>query len=292
MKHDEWRRHGRAPCEEKEFTLRDQLSRERRELPWELVEKQYTFQGERGTQTLSDVFEGRGQLVIYHAMFNPDTAGPHTPWTADAPCFVCSFWMDNFNGISVHLNHRDITVAAVSRAPYPKLAAYKKRMGWGFPWLSSLGSDFNVDYRVSFTDEKAQVDYNYRLRPWGLTEAPGISVFLKDGGQIYHTYSTYERGSNVDLPITTWISCRRAAMSRLRRRLGGCRRDEYVTDDGGGSSSRSGSAAPSEAADSFLRADADDFRTPDITGQPRGCNGRPPVAGVAWAVCPAIELQG
>jgi len=86
-------------------------------------------------------------------------------------------------------------MAAISRAPYPKLAAYKKRMGWGFPWLSSLGSDFNLDYRVSFNDEKAEkVDYNYRLRPWGITEAPGISVFVKDGGQIYHTYSTYERG--------------------------------------------------------------------------------------------------
>jgi predicted dithiol-disulfide oxidoreductase (DUF899 family) len=105
--------------------------------------------------------------------------------------------MDNFNGITVHLNHRDITMAAVSRAPYAKIAAYKNRMGWGFPWLSSHGSDFNFDYRVSFTDEelKAQkVDYNYRVNPWGITEAPGISVFLKDGGQIYHTYSTYSRG--------------------------------------------------------------------------------------------------
>jgi predicted dithiol-disulfide oxidoreductase (DUF899 family) len=181
VKHDEWlRARKKHLAKEKEFTrMRDQLSRERRDLPWELVEKQYTFQGERGTQTLSDVFEGRGQLVIYHAMFNPDTAGPHTPWKADAPCFVCSFWMDNFNGITVHLNHRDITVAAVSRAPYPMLAAYKKRMGWGFPWLSSLGSDFNVDYRVSFTDEEVKagkLDYNYRLRPWGLTEAPEASA--------------------------------------------------------------------------------------------------------------------
>src|SRR5215218_7468263 len=179
VKHDEWlKARKRHLAKEKELTrLRDQLSRERRELPWELVEKQYTFEGEHGRQTLTDLFEGRGQLVIYHAMFNPDTAGAHTTWTADAPCFVCSFWMDNFNGITIHLNHRDITIAAISRAPYPKLAAYKKRMGWGFPWLSSLGSDFN-----------------YRLRPWGSTEAPGISVFVKDGGQIYHTYSTYERG--------------------------------------------------------------------------------------------------
>src|SRR6058998_49001 len=109
VKHDEWlKARKKHLAKEKEFTrMRDQLSRERRDLPWELVEKQYTFQGERRTQTLSDVFEGRGQLVIYHTMFNPDTAGPHTPWTADAPCFVCSFWMDNFNRITVHLNHRE-----------------------------------------------------------------------------------------------------------------------------------------------------------------------------------------
>jgi predicted dithiol-disulfide oxidoreductase (DUF899 family) len=199
VKHDEWlAARKKHLAKEKEFTrMRDQLSRERRNLPWELVERPYTFQGERGTQTLSNLFEGRNQLVIYHAMFHPDTAGPHTPWTQDAPCYVCSFWMDNFNGITIHLNHRDITMAAVSRAPYAKLAAYKKRMGWGFPWLSSLGSDFNFDYRVSFTEEELKaekVDYNYRLDPWASTEGPGISVFLKDGGQIYHTYSTYARG--------------------------------------------------------------------------------------------------
>jgi predicted dithiol-disulfide oxidoreductase (DUF899 family) len=200
VKHDDWLAARRKHlAKEKEFTrLRDQLSRERRDLPWELVEKQYTFEGEHGTQTLSDLFAGRAQLVIYHAMFNPETAGPHTTWTDDAPCFVCSFWMDNFNNITVHLNHRDITLAAVSRAPYAKLAAYKQRMGWGFPWLSSVGSDFNFDFRVSFTAEELQrekVDYNYGLNPWSqMTEAPGLSVFLKDDGQIYHTYSTYARG--------------------------------------------------------------------------------------------------
>jgi predicted dithiol-disulfide oxidoreductase (DUF899 family) len=106
--------------------------------------------------------------------------------------------MDNFNSITVHLNHRDITMVAVSRAPYPKLAAYKKRMGWTFPWLSSVGSDFNFDYRVSFTEDELRadrVDYNYRLNPWSISEAPGISVFLKgEDGRIYHTYSTYARG--------------------------------------------------------------------------------------------------
>ena len=184
---------------EKEFThLRDQLSRERRELPWERVEKTYVFEGEAGKQTFADVFQGRQQLVIYHAMFNPDTAGPSTTWTTDAPCYSCSFWMDNFNGVTIHLNHRDITMAAVSLAPYAKLAAYKQRMGWTFPWLSSAGSDFNFDYHVSFTEEEMKagpVEYNYRPARWSMSEAPGISVFYKDDdGQIYHTYSTYGRG--------------------------------------------------------------------------------------------------
>jgi predicted dithiol-disulfide oxidoreductase (DUF899 family) len=135
VKHDAWlAARKKHLAKEKEFTrLRDQLSRERRNLPWELVEKQYTFEGEHGTQTLGDLFEGRSQLVIYHAMFNPPTAGPHTPWTQDAPCFVCSFWMDNFNGITVHLNHRDITMAAVSRAPYAKLAATRSGWAGAFP---------------------------------------------------------------------------------------------------------------------------------------------------------------
>jgi len=197
--HDEWlavrKKH---LAKEKEFTrLRDQLSKERRDLPWELVEKEYLFEGENGRQTLADIFEGRSQLVVYHAMFNPETAEQDTPWTTDAACFVCSFWMDNFNGITLHLNHRDITMAAVSRAPYPKLAAYKARMGWNFPWYSSAGSDFNFDYQVSFTPEElnaGEVEYNYRRTGWSGSEAPGISVFLKADGEIYHTYSTYERG--------------------------------------------------------------------------------------------------
>ena len=184
---------------EKEFTrLRDQLSAERRELPWELVDKKYTFEGEHGKQTLAETFEGRRQLVIYHAMFNPETAGPSTSWTKDAACFVCSFWMDNFNGVTVHLNHRDITMVAISRAPYPTLAAYRKRMGWTFPYLSSVGSDFNLDYRVSFTEDQLKaekVDYNYGPNEFSVSEAPGISVFLKDEeGRIFHTYSTYARG--------------------------------------------------------------------------------------------------
>jgi predicted dithiol-disulfide oxidoreductase (DUF899 family) len=175
--HDAWvEARQKHLAKEKEFTrLRDQLSRERRELPWEPVEKTYTFEGEHGTQTLSELFDGRSQLVVYHAMFNPDTAGPNTTWTVDAPCFSCSYWMDNFNGVTVHLNHRDITMVAVSRAPYPAIAAYRKRMSWGFPWLSSAGSDFNFDYRVSFTQDElaaGRVDYNYRLNAFRCRRLP------------------------------------------------------------------------------------------------------------------------
>lgn len=199
VRHDEWlKARKRHLAKEKEFTrLRDQLSRERRDLPWELVEKEYVFEGPNGRQTLGELFEGRSQLVVYHAMFDPKTTGEDSSWTTDAPCFVCSFWMDNFDGITVHLNHRDITMAAVSVAPYAKIEAYRERMGWSFPWYSSAGSDFNHDYRVSFTPDElsaGKVDYNYRLTRWSGSEAPGISVFLKDDGRLYHTYSTYERG--------------------------------------------------------------------------------------------------
>jgi predicted dithiol-disulfide oxidoreductase (DUF899 family) len=198
VSHDAWvAARKKHLAKEKEFTrLRDQLSRERRELPWELVEKDYTFAGERGKASLQDLFDGRGQLVVYHAMFDPDTAGPRTTWTADAACYACSWWMDNFNGITVHLNHRDITMVAVSLAPYPAIAAYKKRMGWSFPWFSSAGSDFNFDYHVSFTPDQlraGKVEYNYRPTLVG-SENVGISVFLNDSGKIYHTYSTYARG--------------------------------------------------------------------------------------------------
>jgi len=200
VSHDEWvAARKKHLAKEKEFTrLRDQLSQERRDLPWELVNKEYSFEGESGMRSLDDLFGGRGQLVIYHAMWNPDTAGPGTTWTVDSPCFVCSLWMDNFDRVAVHLNHRDITIAAASRAPYSKISDYRKRMGWTFPYYSSSsGSDFNFDYGVSFTaDELKQekVDYNYRLNPFSMTEAPGISVFLKEGDKIYHTYSTYARG--------------------------------------------------------------------------------------------------
>jgi predicted dithiol-disulfide oxidoreductase (DUF899 family) len=197
--HEEWVAARKKHLQkEKEFTqLRDQLSQERRDLPWELVDKEYSFEGATGRRTLDELFDGRGQLVMYHAMWNPDTAGPDTSFTVDAPCWACSFWMDNFDRVAVHLNRRDITIAAASRAPYSKIAAYRQRMGWTFPYYSCSGSDFNFDYKVSFTaDELKQgkVDYNYRLNPFSMTEAPGLSVFRQEDGAIYHTYSAYARG--------------------------------------------------------------------------------------------------
>jgi predicted dithiol-disulfide oxidoreductase (DUF899 family) len=233
--HDEWvEARTKHLAREKEFTrLRDELSRERRELPWELVEKAYTFEGDHGTQSLSELFDDRSQLVVYHAMFNPDTAGPSTTWTADAACFSCSFWLDNFDRVAVHLNHRDITLVAVSRAPYPAIAAYKKRMGWGLPWLSAAGSDFNFDYGVSFTEDElatGQVDYNYRPMRFPMSEAPGASVFFKDGeGRVFHTYSTYGRGIDLLNAAYNVMDLAPKGRDEDERGQGGwlCRHDEY-----------------------------------------------------------------
>jgi len=184
-------------AEEKEFTrLRDKLSRQRRNLPWEVVEMEYVFEGADGKQTLSELFDGRSQLIVYHFMFHPD-------WSAGCP--HCSRWADNFNGVITHLNHRDVTMIAVSRAPYAKLAAYHKRMGWGFKWVSSFGSDFNFDYGVSFTPDemkKKKAHYNFKLQNPDAPEREGVSVFCKDAkGRLFRTYSTYARGidmMNVD----------------------------------------------------------------------------------------------
>jgi predicted dithiol-disulfide oxidoreductase (DUF899 family) len=199
VSHAEWvEARMRHLAEEKKFTkLRDELSQARRDLPWERVEKEYVFEGPHGRRTLDELFDGRGQLVIYHAMFNPDTASDKTPWTQDAACPYCSFWMDNFDRVVVHLNHRDITMAAASLAPVTKIEAYRKRMGWTFQWYSSAGSDFNFDYHVSFTPEQletGQAEYNYRVDPVSMSESPGLSVFRRNGQQIYHTYSAYARG--------------------------------------------------------------------------------------------------
>jgi len=175
---------------EKDFTrLRDQLSQARRDLPWERVDKRYVFEGPNGQETLPDLFDGRSQLIVYHFMFDPD-------WEEGCP--HCSRWADNFNGIIVHLNQRDVTMVAVSRAAYAKLAAYKKRMGWSFKWVSSSGTDFNFDYHVSFRpDELARKSavYNFTVQDPGVSEREGVSVFYKDPrGSVFHTYSAYARG--------------------------------------------------------------------------------------------------
>ena len=158
VSHEEWLAARTAfLVKEKEFTrLRDELSEQRRNLPWEEVTKNYVFEGADGKQTLAELFEGRSQLIVYHFMFGPD-------WEAGCP--HCSFWADNFNPIIVHLNQRDTTMIAVSRAPYDKLVAYRKRMGWSFKWVSSFGTDFNFDFQASFAAEdlkKGRVFYNFR----------------------------------------------------------------------------------------------------------------------------------
>jgi predicted dithiol-disulfide oxidoreductase (DUF899 family) len=175
-------------AQEKAFTrTRDELSQTRRNLPWELVSKTYVFDGPAGEENLADLFADKSQLLVYHFMFDP-------AW--DAGCPSCSFWADNFNGIDVHLKHRDVTFLAISRAPYEKLQAYRTRMGWSFKWVSSFGTDFNYDYGVSFTPEQLA---SGTLQNYGSSKPPGqetvgISVFRKDEDGIFHTYSCYSRG--------------------------------------------------------------------------------------------------
>jgi predicted dithiol-disulfide oxidoreductase (DUF899 family) len=198
---------------EKELTRRsDELARERRELPWVPVEKQYEFETNDGTRTLAELFDGCSQLLVYHFMFGPRyTAG----------CPMCSAAADTFDGAAAHLKARDVTFLCVSRAPLEKLQSYKRRMGWQFPWVSAQGSEFNFDFGVSFTDEQLRegIEYNYRSvdptpilaagsdTPFGelvaatgtdpagyMMEAPGLSAFALSDGVVYHTYSCYARG--------------------------------------------------------------------------------------------------
>jgi predicted dithiol-disulfide oxidoreductase (DUF899 family) len=180
-------------AKEKKFTrMQDELCLERRSLPWVKVTKDYVFDGPRGKETLADLFEGRSQLVIYHFMFGPDN---------EAGCPHCSLRADGFNGINVHLNHRDVTMIAVSRAPYKKLAAYKKRMGWTFKWVSSGNTDFNFDYRVAFTPEEMaekKAFFNYAMQDPGPPDREGHSVFFRDKrGEVFHSYSCYARGNDM-----------------------------------------------------------------------------------------------
>jgi predicted dithiol-disulfide oxidoreductase (DUF899 family) len=174
---------------EKEFTrLGDQLSAEKRKLPWVRLEKQYVFDGPDGEETLADLFRGRSQLIVYHFMFGPE-------WEEGCP--TCSLVADNFDGNVVHLAHRDVTLIVVSRARLAQIEAFKKRMGWRFKWVSSYGNDFNRDYRVSFSNEEmAKGDYyNYDTSGFPREEAPGVSVFYKnEAGDVFHTYSSYARG--------------------------------------------------------------------------------------------------
>jgi predicted dithiol-disulfide oxidoreductase (DUF899 family) len=191
VSHDAWIAARKALlAHEKEFTrARDALSRERRELPWERVEKPYRFDGATGPVTLAQLFAGKSQLIVYHFMFDP-------AW--ETPCKSCSFWADNFERITVHLAQRDTTLVAISRAPLQKLDAFKRRMGWTFTWVSSGGSDFNQDFQVTATPEEAakgEIHYNYARKEGVFGERPGISVFFRDpAGAVYHTYSTYARG--------------------------------------------------------------------------------------------------
>lgn len=183
---------------EREFThLRDELSQRRREMPWEKVEKPYVFDGPRGKESLADLFDGRSQLIVYHFMLGPD-------WKEGCPS--CSFLADSFDPSVVHLAARDTTLVAVSRAPLQQIDTFKKRMGWGFKWLSSNGTDFNYDYQVSARPQekgKDKVYYNYDFVEFPSDERPGLSVFYKDEkGDIFHTYSTYARG--LDIILSTY----------------------------------------------------------------------------------------
>ena len=196
VSHAEWLRARKAFLQkEKEFTrLRDKLSRQRRELPWEKIEKKYIFDGPNGKESLADLFAGRSQLLVYHFMLGPD-------WVEG--CASCSLLADHFDGAIPHLNARDVTFLVISRAPLSQIQSFQKRMGWKFKWVSSNGTDFNFDYKVSFTPadlEKAAPNYNYDTIPLPLEEGPGLSAFYKDeGGSVFHTYSAFARGLDINV---------------------------------------------------------------------------------------------
>ncbi len=199
LPHDQWIIARKALlAEEKEFSrLRDELTAKRQALPWEKVEKDYVFEGPDGRETLSDLFDGRSQLIVYHFMYGPG-------W--EVGCKSCSFLADHFEPAIVHLNSRDVSVAVISRAPFQDFQAFRKRMGWSFKWLSSHGGDFNEDFNVSFTQteiDNGNTYYNYEEQKFPSTEAPGASVFYKDEkDDIFHTYSVYARG--LDMFITAY----------------------------------------------------------------------------------------
>lgn len=234
----------------KELTRRgDELAKRRQELPWIRIDKEYRFETETGNASLAELFVGRSQLIVYHFMFGPDYA---------AGCPSCSAIADGFNGIAVHLQNHDVAFATVSRAPFAKLQAYRRRMGWAFPWVSAHGSDFNSDFNVSFTEEQQRqgIEYNYRREPGrevagigdSLTkrgegrvaetaamagtdvatftrERPGMSAFALEDGVIYHTYSTFGRGLDGLWGMYQWLD--RAPRGRNETGIWLRRHDEY-----------------------------------------------------------------
>jgi predicted dithiol-disulfide oxidoreductase (DUF899 family) len=187
--------------QEKTFLrMRDELSRTRQAMPWERVEKNYVFEGRGGKETLADLFDGRSQLIVYHFMLAPG-------WKEGCP--GCSFLGDHFDGAIPHIQARDITFVAISRAPLAEIEVFKKRMGWNFNWVSSFGTDFNFDYGVSFREDarqKGEVEYNYKTMKSKAEEMPGASAFAKDAtGNVFHTYSTYARGLDMMIGAYQWI---------------------------------------------------------------------------------------
>jgi predicted dithiol-disulfide oxidoreductase (DUF899 family) len=236
---------------EKELTRRsDELARQRQQLPWVRVDKNYRFETGEGSASLADLFQGRSQLLVYHFMFGPDY---------QAGCPSCSMIADGFNGFAVHLANHDVTLSAVSRAPLAKLQAFKHRMGWTFPWASSLGGEFNYDFNASLTEQQQRdgtVEYNYRREPaWTLRgiddsltkggegpvaeiaattgtdvatytrERPGMTAFVREDGAVYHTYSTYSRGLDALWGAYQWLD--RAPRGRNETGIWWRRHDEY-----------------------------------------------------------------
>ncbi|MHA6205981.1 DUF899 domain-containing protein [Dyella soli] len=229
---------------EKEHTRRgDEMARQRQQLPWVRIDKDYRFDTDEGSASLADLFRGRSQLLVYHFMFGPDY---------QAGCPSCSAVADGFDGSVVHLANHDVTLAAVSRAPLAKLQAYKQRMGWTFPWASSLGSDFNYDFNISFTEQQQRedaVDYNYQHgghamdlvpapepvvqfaascgtdAPTYARDRPGISAFVLEDGVVHHTYSSYARGVDGIWSMYQWLD--RAPRGRNETGIWWRRHDEY-----------------------------------------------------------------